>query len=139
MARAPDAASPSRADGRRLPRRLIAGAAGIAALGLLGAFAQEVASRARLVAPHPSVMLHDRHGAFLAQIGGDSFGQRKGAPRGDYGYWPLERLPDRVVRATLALEDRRFFAHPGVDPLAMLRASWFNLRGRQRSGASTIA
>ena len=43
------------------------------------------------------------------------------------------------MRATLALEDRRFFEHPGVDPLAILRAAWGNLRGDHRSGASTIA
>ena len=43
------------------------------------------------------------------------------------------------MRATLALEDRRFFDHPGVDPLAILRAGWRNLEGRHRSGASTIA
>ncbi len=45
-----------------------------------------------------------------------------------------------MVRATLALEDRRFWSHPGVDPLAVGRALWQNLStGRRRSGASTIA
>ena len=40
----------------------------------------------------------------------------------------------RVARATLALEDRRFYAHPGVDPAPSLRAAWNNLarRGRAR-------
>ena len=51
----------------------------------------------------------------------------------------LDLRHDRVMRATLALEDRRFFEHPGVDPLAILRAAWGNLRGDHRSGASTIA
>ncbi len=49
-------------------------------------------------------------------------------------------FPERVARATLALEDRRFYDHPGVDAYAILRAAWNNLLGRgKRSGASTIA
>ena len=56
------------------------------------------------------------------------------------GYWPVPELPPRVVAATLALEDRRFGSHPGVDPLAVARALLQNLRTRGRvSGASTIA
>ena len=37
-------------------------------------------------------------------------------------------LPERWSQATLAAEDARFFRHPGVDPLAMARAVWHNLR-----------
>ena len=33
-----------------------------------------------------------------------------------------DRLPDALVRATLAAEDARFFHHPGIDPLALVRA-----------------
>ncbi|SED73919.1 penicillin-binding protein 1C [Rhizobiales bacterium GAS188] len=142
MERAPVGVSSSRAERRRYLLRWLA-AAGIAALCLLGVFldllAQEVAQRATLVAPRPSAILYDRHGAFLTQIGNESPATQEGGLRSDYGYWPLERLPDRVVRATLALEDRRFFEHPGVDPLAILRAAWRNLRAKHRSGASTVA
>jgi len=138
MARALAAASSLRAEQRRKLLRWLA-YAGMAALGLLGLFAHEVVQRASLVAPRPSAMLYDRHGAFLAQIESVGLDLNKGAPRSDYGYWPVERTPDRVMRATLALEDRRFYEHPGVDPLAILRAAWGNLRGDKRSGASTIA
>ena len=42
-------------------------------------------------------------------------------------------LPDRLVEATLAAEDRRFFSHPGVDPIALVRAALRNVaRGRRR-------
>lgn len=42
-------------------------------------------------------------------------------------------------RALIASEDRWFGRHPGVNPLAVLRAAWSNLRaGRVVSGASTI-
>ena len=115
-------------------------AAGLAFACLMAAFVNEVGSRATLVAPRGSRILYDRHGAFLAQIAGEGLERRiDGEAPVEFGYWPLERLPDRVVRATLALEDRRFFEHPGVDPLAVARAAWRNLGGRRRSGASTVA
>jgi penicillin-binding protein 1C len=50
-----------------------------------------------------------------------------------------EAVPERFYRALLQFEDRRFFLHPGVDPLAVARALWQNLSaGRVMSGASTI-
>lgn len=48
-------------------------------------------------------------------------------------------IPPLVRAAALAAEDRRFPAHPGVDPLALARAAWRNLRaGRVLQGGSTI-
>jgi penicillin-binding protein 1C len=50
-----------------------------------------------------------------------------------------ERLPQCLVDATLAAEDRRFFEHKGVDPRSLLRACWRNLRaGRLVQGGSTL-
>ena len=52
---------------------------------------------------------------------------------------PLDSISPLLARATLAAEDRRFERHHGVDPLAIVRASWQLLRhGRVRSGASTL-
>ena len=97
-----------------------------------------VATRAHFTAPPPTPIVNDRHGVFLAQFGDVT--SDGGAPRVDYGYWPVNPLPRRVVAATLALEDRRFWSHPGVDPIAVLRAGWQDItRPRRRSGASTIA
>jgi penicillin-binding protein 1C len=48
-------------------------------------------------------------------------------------------LPPRVVEAFVAAEDRRFWLHPGVDPLAVGRALRDNLQARRVvSGASTL-
>ena len=48
-------------------------------------------------------------------------------------------LPPTLVDATIAAEDARFFLHPGVDPLALVRAAWRNVRaGRLAQGGSTI-
>jgi len=54
-------------------------------------------------------------------------------------YRPLSDFPDHLIRAVLFAEDRRFGFHPGIDPVAILRAFMQNLRsGRIVSGASTI-
>ena len=51
----------------------------------------------------------------------------------------VRELPQRVVEALLAIEDRRFYSHPGIDPIALGRALWSNLRqGRIVSGGSTV-
>lgn len=52
---------------------------------------------------------------------------------------PFADIPTRLIQATLAAEDKRFFDHGGVDLLAVARAAWDNARsGRVVSGASTI-
>lgn len=50
-------------------------------------------------------------------------------------------LPPHLIQQVLAIEDKRFAWHPGVDPLAMIRAAVFNVGiGPARPhGASTIA
>ena len=115
---------------RRGRRLLVAAllAPGLAWVALLSL----AAWRARLVAPEPTLLVRDRAGRFLGEL----------AAPGDerLGFWELPEVPDRVARATLALEDRRFRWHPGVDPLALARAMRQNLSsGRRVSGASTLA
>ena len=52
---------------------------------------------------------------------------------------PYSRIPPVVIKAVLAVEDRRFFSHYGVDPVAIGRALWANLiRGGVVQGGSTI-
>lgn len=51
----------------------------------------------------------------------------------------LDRVDPDYVAALLRFEDKRFRLHPGVDPLALSRATLKNLRrGRVVSGGSTI-
>jgi len=48
-------------------------------------------------------------------------------------------IPPVMVQATLAIEDRRFFEHSGVNYLRMMEAAWIDLmRGRHEQGGSTI-
>jgi len=52
---------------------------------------------------------------------------------------PLDEVGPRLIDATLAAEDGRFRRHPGVDPIAVVRAAWQNAAGRKTvSGASTL-
>lgn len=126
--------------------------AGIACQLLLLAVVGLAALRAHFEVPAPTLLLLDRNGRFLGELpeaesraGSPMPGlARRGTPARDpdeagLGYWPVASLPPRVVAATLALEDRRFGSHPGIDPLAMARAALQNLRRRGRvSGASTL-
>jgi 1A family penicillin-binding protein len=63
------------------------------------------------------------------------------ATRGGFVGSPLSAaaLPRRLVDAVTAIEDRRFFEHPGFDPRAILRALFADVSaGTIRQGGSTI-
>lgn len=49
----------------------------------------------------------------------------------------LDEIAPEAVQATLDYEDRHFYSHPGVDPVALGRAC-FSLFGGRRVGGSTI-
>ena len=53
---------------------------------------------------------------------------------------PLANIPRHVVDAILTIEDKRFYEHPGVDPVRIAGALMTNLRGDRPylEGASTI-
>ncbi len=52
----------------------------------------------------------------------------------------IEQVSPLYLEALLAYEDRWFYQHWGVNPLALLRAAWLNLRhGRIVSGGSTLS
>jgi penicillin-binding protein 1C len=60
------------------------------------------------------------------------------------GVWRLraqaEDVPPALVALLVAAEDRRFWWHPGVDPIALVRAAvqWVRAGGRVVSGGSTL-
>ncbi len=52
---------------------------------------------------------------------------------------PLKELPPYLPKAFIAIEDRRFYSHYGVDPLGILRAAFANVLHRGVSqGGSTL-
>ncbi len=51
----------------------------------------------------------------------------------------LEKLPKHLLNAVVAIEDRRFWHHPGIDPISLVRAMYVNWRaGRVVQGGSTL-
>lgn len=53
---------------------------------------------------------------------------------------PLAAIPPRMVQAVLAIEDRRFYEHPGIDPIGLTSAVLGNMFGSRKylRGGSTI-
>ncbi len=56
---------------------------------------------------------------------------------------PIEEVPEQVVDAFLAAEDKSFYSHPGIDIFGIVRAAATNferviLKGQRPEGASTI-
>jgi penicillin-binding protein 1A len=76
----------------------------------------------------PSVMFTDSEGEIIG-VRGPYYGRRA----------RLGEVPDYVPQAFLAIEDRRFYQHEGVDRMAIFRALLANLRaGETVQGGSTI-
>jgi penicillin-binding protein 1A len=52
---------------------------------------------------------------------------------------PLDRVSPQMVNALVAVEDRRFYSHQGIDNLRIVKAAWRNWRaGRIVEGGSTL-
>jgi len=72
----------------------------------------------------------------------DLHGRLLGATTASDGQWRFpeaDSVPFRFRQAVLAAEDKRFLVHPGIDPLAILRAVDDNSRPHRRiQGASTL-
>lgn len=84
-------------------------------------------TRAGLADRPPNVTLLAADGTVLAERG-----MRRNHVR-------LDALPDALVQAVVNTEDRRFYYHPGLDPIGLARAAVTNYRaGRIVEGGSTI-
>ncbi|WP_164156248.1 transglycosylase domain-containing protein [Sandarakinorhabdus rubra] len=102
--------------------------AGLFALLLAWLVATAPLGRALLPAEQPSLVITDMTGKPIAR-------------RGDYKDEPvtIRELPAHVPAAFIAIEDRRFRDHLGVDPIGIFRALVTNAQaGGVRQGGSTI-
>jgi penicillin-binding protein 1A len=76
----------------------------------------------------PSLTLEDRSGHVIA-----TFGDLVGEPL------RLKAFAPALPAAVIAVEDRRFYHHFGIDPVGLLRAAWVNATaGRVVQGGSTL-
>ena len=75
-----------------------------------------------------TIVVRARDGSEIAELGPN------------YGEWiPFVRIPRPMKDAMVAVEDRRFYSHPGVDPLGLARALYVAVTGDGRvSATSTI-
>ena len=63
----------------------------------------------------------------------------RGASRQVREWIPLAQIPPRIIETVLTIEDRRFYSHFGIDPVAVGRALWTNVtKGGVVQGGSTI-
>jgi penicillin-binding protein 1C len=118
--------------GRRWLRRVAAAGLGAVAAGtaLAWAAAWWVPLPDRLVATHSTEIRWRDGGPAWVDLSPDE----KWRMPAD-----LDRIDPDYVRALVRLEDERFWVHPGVDPIAVVRATGENWSaGRVVSGASTI-
>ncbi len=89
---------------------------------------QELRSRQ---SPFVSSKILDRDGNLLYEVTDPRGGRRT--------YVTLDQISRYLIDATIATEDRNFWVHPGFDPIAILRALYYNLSEREIvSGGSTI-
>ena len=81
--------------------------------------------------PPVATRVHAGNGALLAE-----FATQKRL------FVPVKAMPPQLVHAFLSAEDKAFYQHPGVDPIALARAVVTNIAamgtGRRPIGASTI-
>jgi penicillin-binding protein 1C len=108
-------------------RRVLAAAVGVACAAGMAFWAL---LPERLFAAPVSYVLEARDGSLLsARIASD----------GQWRFPARSTVPDKFRRALLTFEDKRFYAHSGIDGLAIARALRINVRaGRVKSGGSTI-
>jgi penicillin-binding protein 1A len=73
-----------------------------------------------------TIVVRARDGSEIAELGPN------------YGEWlTWNRIPQVMKDAMIAVEDRRFYMHPGVDPLGLARAVYVAVTGDRRIGATS--
>ena len=103
---------------------------GIASIGIIGFYAVQLPQSSSWAVPKrpPNVKILSVNGKLLANrgiTGGESIG--------------LSHMSPYIPQALIAIEDRRFHSHFGIDPMGLIRASIKNiLAGRVVQGGSTI-
>ena len=96
------------------------------------AFAEEVVnnSSAETFRPEETTFIYDANGKVLIKLRGDK----------DTAYLTYDKIPTQVIDAFVAVEDRSFWEHPGIDIKGLIRVGYDMVRtkGEEVHGASTI-
>ncbi|WP_273396790.1 biosynthetic peptidoglycan transglycosylase [Thermophilibacter mediterraneus] len=79
------------------------------------------------------------YGLYHEALGRAPIEQTVDAVRAGEGYVTLAELPQTYLDAVVAIEDHRFYDHPGFDVIAICRAAWHDLTTLSlEQGGSTI-
>lgn len=78
--------------------------------------------------PAVSTKILDRNGKVIYEI----FADQRRTPV------ELEELPEYVKQATISIEDKDFYSHPGFDILGITRAAYKTLTNQRLEGGSTL-
>lgn len=108
-------------------------AASLAFLGVYNFYARDLppaSEIARIREQFETTLIYDRTGSTVLYQVLDPSGDRQSVPIGE--------LPQDLINATIALEDRSFFENPGFDIFGIMRAVIFTLQGETVQGGSTI-
>jgi len=111
---------------------ILAGGAGTAGVlwGVYTSMSQVLPSRQQIATIRPSegTLIYSSDGVLLAKVATEN-----------REIVPLSHIPDYLIQATVAIEDKRFYSHPGVDVRGIARALFENLRrGYAVQGGSTL-
>lgn len=104
----------------------------VSALGVFAFFAKDLPSPDKINQRKltESTKIYDRTGTVLLY---EIHGEEKRT------VIPTDQIPKNVKLATVAIEDKDFYAHHGIDFSGIGRAVWANLRGKKiKQGGSTI-
>ncbi|MDD4516701.1 penicillin-binding protein 1C [Massilibacteroides sp.] len=86
----------------------------------------------------PRELFRVPYSTLLYSADGDLLGARI-AKDGQWRFPTADSIPDKFTAALTTYEDKRFFYHPGIDPVALVRAMKSNLKsGHIVSGGSTL-
>ena len=77
--------------------------------------------------PKQPLQVYSSDGALIAEYGEE---RRE--------FTSIKTVPQKMINAIISIEDRRFFEHPGIDIIVVMRAALKNLTGQSHEGASTI-
>ena len=77
--------------------------------------------------PKQPLQVYSSDGALIAEYGEE---RRE--------FTSIKTVPQKMINAIISIEDRRFFEHPGIDIIGVMRAALKNLTGQSHEGASTI-
>ncbi|WP_199610532.1 penicillin-binding protein 1A [Flocculibacter collagenilyticus] len=104
----------------------------LGSFGLLGMYfyvknelpSVEVLKEVRLQTP---MKVYSKDGQLISQ-----FGEKRRIPLA------LDDIPQQLINAFLATEDSRFYEHPGIDIVGLMRAVFGEVIGQNKGGGSTI-